>query len=169
MGFTAVLQLRKLIQLESLPRVISQPVGQPGSSPVRLRAVILLPTFRRDGTSSSPSALTHKGEEEAIALLVGGPAEGERQPVLILGWQPARQGLVGGPQLWSPPAVVGRLGLAGLGRRGGNWAPPGEVLPQHPLVVASPSDGSVLVTALLGFIPGCTATGLGQQPHLGFR
>ena len=169
MGFTAILQLRKLIQLESLPRVISQPVGEPGSSPVRLRAELLLPTFRRDGTSSSPSALTHKGEEEAVAPLAGGPAEGERQLVLILGWQPARQGLVGGPQPGSLPAAMGGLGSAGLGKRGGNWAPPGQVPPQHPLVVASPSDGAVLVTALLGFILGCTATGLGQQPHLGFR
>ena len=45
---------------------------------------------------------------------------------------------------------------------------PGQVPLQHPLVVASPSDGAILVAALLSFFLGSAVTGLGQQPQLGF-
>ena len=40
--------------------------------------------------------------------------------------------------------------------------------PWHTPVVASPGDGSVLVAALLLLVLGSTATGLGEQPNLGF-
>lgn len=55
------------------------------------------------------------------------------------------------------------------GWRRGREAPLGQGQPLHPLVVAFPSDGPLLVTALLLLVPESTATGLGQKLKLGFH
>lgn len=48
---------------------------------------------------------------------------------------------------------MGFRDMEGDGGEGGSW---------HPLVVASPGDGAVLIAALLSLVLGSTATGLGQ-------
>lgn len=64
-------------------------------------------------------------------------------------------------------------GVVGCGQQGweggeGTGHPQVRCFPGYSLVVASPGDGSVLVTALLDFVLESTAAGLGQQPQLGF-
>ena len=61
------------------------------------------------GPASPPlSAGAHQGDREAAALDPGRPAEGQREAVLVLGRQPAREGAVGGPQRGTASAGIGR-------------------------------------------------------------
>lgn len=54
------------------------------------------------------------------------------------------------------------------GHSQGRVVPQVRCSPWHPPVVASPSDGAIVVPALLLLVLDHTATGFGQQPQLGF-
>lgn len=65
-------------QLQHLSQVPGQPVVDPGCEPVRLPlGCALTPSVWRRWSILQTRPLTHQGEEEAVALLAGGPAEGE--------------------------------------------------------------------------------------------
>lgn len=102
-------------------------------------------------------------------------------------WASSRRGVTACPRTqlaasgpgpgWRPPARVfscssQQLGSGGVpgpeGWGGGGRCPRVRCGPGHPPVVASPGDGSILVAALLLLVLDSTATGLGQQPQLGF-
>jgi hypothetical protein len=79
--FLSFLQMKKLRLRKWCFFVQSHPAGQWESLVLSLvwltLCCVLLPVFKRDQASSRPSTVTHKREEEAIAPLAGGPAEGE--------------------------------------------------------------------------------------------
>lgn len=117
----------------------------------RRKPLRLLPGVQPKG-SDSPSSYS-AGSQRARAVL-----EAPSQGLFLQRW--VRSGQQG-----SGVETIQRLGRGGEGRR----LPRGRGSPSLPPVITSPRDGSVLVAALLFLLLGSTATGLGQQPQLGFR
>lgn len=133
-----------------------------------LWAVLLLPVFR---STLQTQLLLTRGRRKPLRLLLGVQPKGsDSLSSYSAGSQRARAWLEAPSQgllLQQSAARVRRSS----GPRGVGWGrevPSGQVRPRHPPVVASPGDGSILVAALLLLVLDSTATGLGQQPQLGF-
>lgn len=174
--------MRKLrVSCITCPKSPRQPVGQPGFEPRLADSALCFYSLTLEEIKHPPDAqpgLT-RGRRKPLRLLPGVQPKGsDSRSSYSAGSQRARarledpsQGLF--LQQW--------VGLGQQGSRPGDHSacsegvmregrPPPQVRCSlwHPLVVASPSDGAVLVTALLRLGLDSTATGLGQQPQLGF-
>lgn len=162
------------------PKSPSQPVGEPGSEPHLADSGLCFYSLSLEAIKHPPDAQQRltRGRRKPLRLLPGVQPKGsDSWSSYSAGSQRARarledpsQGLflqqwVGWGQQGSRP---GDHSACREGVMGGEAPPQVRCSLWHPPVVASPSDGAVLVTALLPLVLDSTATGLGQQPQLGF-